>query len=56
MLYPTQSAAGLQELPKELERGIALRYANTDERVICKSWSFIQAEADIIRQSLTITN
>lgn len=44
--------SSLAELPKGLERGIALRYANRKEMKILKKWSEIQAEATQIRNAL----
>lgn len=54
MLDVGVSANGLPELPKGLERGIALRYANRDKRVVTKSWSEIQNEATQMKRSISI--
>lgn len=54
--YPLSAAdaskvSGLSELPKGLERGIALRYTNREHRKVLRKWSEIKAEAaDIMSQ------
>lgn len=54
VLRLTDHPGSMRELEKGLERGIALRYMDRGRNLICKDWSFIQAEAQRIRQSIRI--
>lgn len=54
MLGLTDNSNGLAELPKGLERGIALRYANKEKKVITKSWTDIKNEAIEMKKSISI--
>ncbi len=49
VMLPNTQQSNLVELPKGLERGIALRYANRSQMKIYKKWSEICDEADQIR-------
>lgn len=55
MLSHTE-VSSLAELPKGLERGIAIRYMNRSAMKVLKKWSEIQAEATEIRSKLAPTN
>lgn len=45
--------SSLPELPRGLERGISLRYANRKNRIVLKKWSEIQVEAKELRTKFT---
>lgn len=52
VMYPYNLTTKLTELPKGLERGIALRYANRSQMKIYRKWSEICREADQIRKAI----
>lgn len=54
VMYPITKVTQFTELPKGLERGIALRYANMGEMKILKKWSEIKEEAAQIRKAIPI--
>jgi RHS repeat-associated protein len=53
VMYPYNKQTRLTELPKGLERGIALRYANRSRMKVYKKWSEICAESEEIRKSIS---
>lgn len=52
IMLPYNQQSAFVELPKGLERGIALRYANRNQMKITKKWSEIVAEASNIRAAI----
>ena len=52
MLDYQASATGFAEMPKGLERGIALRYTNRQHRKVLRKYSEIQAEAEKIMSEI----
>ncbi len=54
-MLPHTQVSTLPELPKGLERGIALRYTNREHMKVLRKWSEIQQEATQIRNNLTVT-
>ena len=53
LMLPYDQVSTLPELPKGLERGVALRYANRKAMKVVKKWSEIQAEAAMISSKIT---
>uniref|UniRef100_UPI002624C19A hypothetical protein n=1 Tax=uncultured Dysgonomonas sp. TaxID=206096 RepID=UPI002624C19A len=53
LMLPYDQVSTLPELPKGLERGVALRYANRKAMKVVKKWSEIQAEASEIKSLIT---
>ena len=53
LMLPYDQVSILPELPKGLERGVALRYANRKAMKVVKKWSEIQAEASEIKSLIT---
>ncbi len=53
LMLPYDQVSTLPELPKGLERGVALRYANRKAMKVVKKWSEIQAEASEIKSTIT---
>ena len=53
LMLPYTEVSTLPELPKGLERGVALRYANRKAMKVVKKWSEIQAEAAMIMSKIT---
>lgn len=52
LMLPLNEEVDLVELPKGLERGIALRYANRGNMKILKKWSEIEEEGKRIRSQI----
>ena len=50
LMLPYDQVSTLAELPKGLERGIALRYTNRKHFKVLQKWSKIKEEADLIRR------
>lgn len=53
LMLPYNQLSTLPELPKGLERGVALRYANRKAMKVVKKWTEIQAEAAMIMSKIT---
>ena len=53
LMLPYDQVSILPELPKGLERGVALRYANRKAMAVVKKWSEIQVEATQIMSTIT---
>jgi hypothetical protein len=52
VMLPFSQVTELTELPRGLERGIALRYANRNQMKVLRAWSEIRTEANAIRQAI----
>lgn len=53
VILPLNENTDLPEIPKGLERGIILRYANIENKTVSKSWLEIRQEAAEYRKVLT---
>lgn len=53
LMLPYTVSSTLPELPKGLERGVALRYANRKALKVLKKWSEIQTEASEIMSTIS---
>lgn len=52
VMLPYEANSSLPELPKGLERGIALRYANRKHMKVLRKWSDIKKEAEALEKTL----